>query len=74
MKKIFLNNVVVRDNNLSDYEMAIYIALRSLYDTQRDLQYITYNSIVFELYSHLQMQIPHEWRSHSASSGVIIPQ
>lgn len=55
MKKIFLNNVVVRDNNLSDYEMAIYIALRSLYDTQRDLQYITYNSIVFELYSHLQI-------------------
>ena len=35
--------------------MAIYIALRSLYDSQRDLQYITYNSIVFELYSHLQI-------------------
>lgn len=55
MKKLFLNNTVIRDTNLSDYELAVYIALRSLYDSQKELQYVAYNSVVFELYNNLQI-------------------
>ncbi len=55
MKKLFLNNAVIRDTNLSDYEVAVYVALRSLYDSQKELQYVTYNSVVFELYKNLQI-------------------
>ena len=39
--------------NLNDYEIAVYVALRSIYDSQKGLQYITHNSIVFELYHTL---------------------
>lgn len=35
MKKLFLNNAVIKDTNLSDYEIAVYVALRSLYDSQK---------------------------------------
>ena len=28
----------------------------------------------FKVREIAEVQIPHEWRSHSASSGVIIPQ
>ena len=55
MKKLFLNNAVIKDINLSDYEIAVYVALRSLYDSQKELQYVTYNSVVFELYANLQI-------------------
>lgn len=53
MKKLFLNNAVIKDLNLSDYEIAVYVALRSLYDPQKELQYVTYNSVAFELYNDL---------------------
>ena len=53
MKKLFLNNAVIKDMNLNDYEIAVYVALRSIYDPQKELQYITQNSIVFELYHTL---------------------
>lgn len=53
MKKLFLNNAVIKDMNLNDYEIAVYVALRSIYDPQKELQYITHNSIVFELYHTL---------------------
>ena len=52
MKKLFLNNTIIRNTNLSDYEIAVYVALRSLYDSQKEMQYITYNSVVFELYNN----------------------
>lgn len=55
MKKLFLNNAVIRDINLNDYEIAVYVALRSIYDSQKELQYITYNSVAFELYGNLQI-------------------
>lgn len=55
MKKLFLNNTVIKNINLSDYEIAVYVALRSLYDSQKELQYITYNSVVFELCNNLQI-------------------
>lgn len=55
MKKLFLNNAVIKDINLSDYEIAVYVALRSLYDSQKELQYVTYNSVIFELYKNSQI-------------------
>lgn len=55
MKKLFLNNTVVKDMNLNNYEIAVYVALRSVYDSQKELQYITYNSVAFELYNNLQI-------------------
>lgn len=55
MKKLFLNNSVIKNVNLSDYEIAVYVALRSLYDLQKVMQYITYNSVVFELYNSLKI-------------------
>lgn len=55
MKKLFLNNLVIRNVDLSDYEIAVYVALRSLYDSQKVMQYITYNSVVFELYNSLKI-------------------
>ncbi len=55
MKKLFLNNAVIRDINLNDHEIAVYVALRSLYDPQKKIQYVTYNSVVFELYNNLQI-------------------
>ncbi len=55
MKKLFLNNSVIKNVNLSDYEIAVYVALRNLYDSQKVMQYITYNSVVFELYNSLKI-------------------
>ncbi len=55
MKKLFLNNTVIKNASLSDYEIAVYVAFRSLYDPQKELQYVTYNSIVFELYNNLKI-------------------
>lgn len=55
MKKLFLNNSVIKNVDLSDYEIAVYVALRSLYDSQKVMQYITYNSVVFELYNSLKI-------------------
>ena len=55
MKKLFLNNTVIKDISLNDYEIAVYVALRSIYDSQKGLQYITYNAITFELYNTLKI-------------------
>lgn len=55
MKKLFLNNSVIKNVDLSDYEIAVYVALRSMYNSQKVMQYITYNSVVFELYNSLKI-------------------
>ncbi len=55
MKKLFLNNAVIKDINLNDYEVAVYVVLRSLYDPRKRLQYVSYNSVAFELYNNLQI-------------------
>lgn len=52
MKKLFLNNTVIKDSNLDNYDIAVYIALRSLYDVQMDLQVITFNMIAYTLYGN----------------------
>ncbi len=55
MKKLFLNNTVIKNLKFDNYEIAVYVALRSLYDIQKELQYVSYNLIVFELYNSLRV-------------------
>ncbi len=50
MKKLFLNNAVIKDKNLDNYDIAVYVALRSLYDIQVDSQVLTFNMIAYTLY------------------------
>lgn len=50
MKKLFLNNAVIKDKNLDNYDIAVYVALRSLYDVQVDSQVLTFNMIAYALY------------------------
>lgn len=52
MKKLFLNNAVIKDLHLDSYDIAVYVALRSLYDTQTDLQVISFNMIAYTLYGN----------------------
>lgn len=52
---MFLNNDIIKDVNLDEYEIAVYVALRSLYDSQKELQYITYYSVAFELCNNLDI-------------------
>lgn len=52
MKKLFLNNAVIKDLHLNNYDIAVYIALRSLYDAQMDSQVITFNMITYTLYGN----------------------
>lgn len=49
---IYLNNDTINDLKLSDSELGVYIALRSLYQSTRDKQYISYNMIAYELYGN----------------------
>lgn len=52
MKKLFLNNTVIKDVQLDNYDIAVYVALRGLYDSQMDLQVVTYNMIAHILYGN----------------------
>lgn len=52
MKKLFLNNAVIKDLHLDNYDIAVYIALRSLYDMQINSQVITFNMIAYTLYGN----------------------
>lgn len=52
MKKLFLNNAVIKDLHLDNYDIAVYIALRSLFDTQIASQIITFNMIAYILYGN----------------------
>ncbi len=52
MKKLFLNNAVIKDLHLDNYDIAVYIALRFLYDSQVDSQVITFNMIAYTLYGN----------------------
>ncbi len=52
MKKLFLNNKIIRNLKLDNYEIAVYVALRSLYDSQLDSQVVTFNTIAYMLYGN----------------------
>lgn len=49
---IYLENEIINDLQLSDSELGVYIALRSIYQSTRDNQYISYNMIAYELYGN----------------------
>lgn len=48
---VFLNNNVISDLQFDDYEIATYVALRSIYSSTRDTQFVSYNMITYELYN-----------------------
>lgn len=48
---VFLNNNVISDLQFNDYEIATYVALRSIYSSARDTQFVSYNMITYELYN-----------------------
>lgn len=52
VKKLFLNNKIIRNLKLDNYEIAVYVALRSLYDSQLDSQVVTFNTIAYMLYGN----------------------
>lgn len=47
-----MNNAVIKDLHLDNYDIAVYVALRSLYDTQMDSQVISFNMIAYTLYGN----------------------
>ena len=49
MKKIFLNNTVIKNLHLDNYDIAVYVALRSLYDSKMDSKVVTFNMIAYTL-------------------------
>ena len=42
---VFLNNNVISDLQFDDYEIATYVALRSIYSSTRDTQFVSYKMI-----------------------------
>lgn len=49
---IFLNNEIINNTSLSDAEICVYIALRSIYLSNRETQYVSYNMIAYELFGN----------------------
>ena len=47
--EIYLKNDIVDDKKISDAELGVYIALKSIYQLSREKQYITYNMLLYEL-------------------------
>lgn len=47
---IYLDNKIINDITLSDAEISVYIALRSIYQSRRESQYVSFNMLVYELY------------------------
>ena len=49
---IYLSNDIINDLELSDVEIAVYVALRSIYSSIRNTQFVSYNMIAYELFGH----------------------
>lgn len=47
---IFLSNTIISDLQYDDYEIATYVALKSLYTSSREEQFMSYNMIACELF------------------------
>ncbi|MGM9964341.1 MAG: hypothetical protein ACI32Z_04270 [Clostridium sp.] len=47
---IYLKNEIINDLKLSDAEISVYIALRSIYQSSKEKQYVSYNMIAYELH------------------------
>ena len=48
---IFLKNDIISDLQYTDYEIATYVALKSLYNSTRETQFVSYNLIGYELFN-----------------------
>ena len=48
---IYLSNTVISDLQFNDYEIATYVALKSIYNSNRNMQFVSYNMIAYELYN-----------------------
>ena len=48
---IYLSNTVISDLQFNDYEIATYVALKSIYTSTRDTQFVSYNMITYELFN-----------------------
>ena len=72
-EKIGLNEqyeeYAIHDTDNFPCEVPEYISIDEL-----NQMYEMIEELPEEIVDSLDVQIPHEWRSHSASSGVIIPQ
>ena len=49
---IYLNNEVISNLSLTDSELGVYVALRSIYLSNRNYQCVTYNMIAYELFGN----------------------
>lgn len=49
---IFLNNEIINNTSLSDVEICVYIALRNIYLSNRETQYVSYNMLAYELFGN----------------------
>lgn len=49
---IYLSNNIIGDLNYTDSEIAVYVALKSIYVSSRDYQVVSYNMIAYELYAN----------------------
>lgn len=49
---IYLDNKIINDVTMSDAEISVYVALRSLYASNRKAQYISYNMLMYELFGN----------------------
>lgn len=50
---IYLKNDIIDNLKNTDSDISLYVALRSLYQSTRKNQIITYNMIMYELYGNL---------------------
>lgn len=54
--EIYLNNDIIDDMQISDEELCVYIALKSIYQSTRNKQYVTYNMILYELIGNFNIK------------------
>ncbi|MSS11761.1 hypothetical protein FYJ38_24450 [Clostridium sp. WB02_MRS01] len=53
---IYLDDSLIKDLNYTDYEIAVYVALRSIYISSRDNQVVSFNMIAYELYANKEIK------------------
>ena len=49
---IYLSNTIISNLQFNDYEIATYVALKSIYVSNRNTQFISYNMISYELFNN----------------------
>ena len=49
---IYLDNKIINDTTFTDAEISVYVALRSIYNSNRETQFVSYNMIAYELFGN----------------------